>query len=883
MARVFISHASKDAEEASRLLEWLKAQGFDGVFLDLDQYSGIPPGTDWERTLYREIARAEAVLLVLTANWFSSKWCFVEFTQARALGKAIFPLVASPAGDTFVAGDIQHLDLRKDREGGLARLSAELTRIALGARGEFSWDRTRSPFPGLLAYEEEDAAIYFGRDDDVRHVIERLNARRAQGGTKLVALLGASGSGKSSLMRAGVLPRLKRDKRNWIVLPPFRPQIHPLDELAQTFAQALGPNGNWRDVREGLLAHTPNRFLSDLSRDLRAAKGSNDARILISIDQGEELFGTADHTEAQAFWTVLNAMLGEHSSFIILLGMRSDHLGMLQQAPGLKAPFESFSLKPLPLERVREIIEGPARIGGLRVENDLVTAAIKDASTDDALPLLAFALRRLYDRNASSGSLTVDAYRALGSEAEKLSPLENAVRQRADEVLAEAKPTPEELEALKYSFVPALVRVSMDGEYVRRPAPVDSLPPRARPLIERLVNARLLVKRQEGTASIVEVAHEALLRKWPLLRKWLDEERGFLTGKQQLEQDLCDWQGAGETQRAGALLSGLKLARAKPWLIERPNQLSDAERSFVAASVENETHLARKSSRQKGLAFSSLAVLGLIAALGGPWAYSVVNEQRVIDREAARTDIRGQILALAVVGGGTALDTAPGSQTSPYTTPLVVKLRQEAKSLIEALQDVNIEALRLTQQKQRPLLSTSMDGNLYLWKQPPSRSKRAVVVSVSDAGGGISVLSAPRHDGDAFAAVLHDAKFKDDEIMRLHDVSRAEIESAVTRACQAFGAGSGGAEAGLPKADTEEAWPNTLLIFYFSGHGFSVEYRDYLLPKLGNRQITNAEAALSLGLPLDPLKEKLSTCAAASVLILDTHFPRVFDTPAPLR
>jgi hypothetical protein len=79
MTLIFISHASKDADEARRLHDWLHSRGFDGVFLDFDQYSGIPPGADWERTLYQEIARAEAVLLILTANWFASKWCFLEF------------------------------------------------------------------------------------------------------------------------------------------------------------------------------------------------------------------------------------------------------------------------------------------------------------------------------------------------------------------------------------------------------------------------------------------------------------------------------------------------------------------------------------------------------------------------------------------------------------------------------------------------------------------------------------------------------------------------------------------------------------------------------------------------------------------------------------
>lgn len=203
---------------------WLHDRGFDSLFLDFDKHAGIPPGADWEKTLYREIEQSEAVILVQTPNWLESKWCFAEFTQARALGKPIFPVIEAPTGDTMIAQDIQALDLRSDREGGLDRLASQLTHIALDAQGGFDWDAHRPPYPGLLAFQEEDAAIYFGRDDDIRRLIERLNARRAQGSPKLIALLGASGSGKSSLLRAGVIPRLKRDHSNWIVIPTLRPQ-----------------------------------------------------------------------------------------------------------------------------------------------------------------------------------------------------------------------------------------------------------------------------------------------------------------------------------------------------------------------------------------------------------------------------------------------------------------------------------------------------------------------------------------------------------------------------------------------------------------------------------------------------------------------------------
>ena len=246
MSRIFISHSSEDREQSAELLSWLHGQGFVSTFLDFDEQAGIEPGADWERTLYSELSSAGAVLLILTKHWFSSKWCFVEFAQARALGKAIYPLIESPAGETFVSSDIQHLDLIKNREGGLDRLLKELTRIALNTRGGYEWDRSRPPYPGLLAFDEADAAIYFGRDDDIRRLIERLNARRAQGGEKLVVVTGASGSGKSSLLRAGAVPRLKRDPHNWIVLPPFRPQLHPLDELAQVIAAGLGQATDWR-------------------------------------------------------------------------------------------------------------------------------------------------------------------------------------------------------------------------------------------------------------------------------------------------------------------------------------------------------------------------------------------------------------------------------------------------------------------------------------------------------------------------------------------------------------------------------------------------------------------------------------------------------------
>jgi WD40 repeat protein len=643
LSRIFISHSSDDREQSARLLAWLNSQGFVSTFLDFDERRGIQVGADWERTLYRELSSADAVILILTRNWFSSKWCFAEFAQARALGKAIFPIIESPAGETFVSSDIQHLDLIKDREGGMQRLLSGLTQIALDTRGGFPWDNARSPYPGLLAFDEADAAIYFGRDDDIRRLIERLNARRAQGGEKLVLVLGASGSGKSSLLRAGVVPRLKRDPHNWIVLPPFRPQFHPLDELAQSVANGLGNAVDWRRWRDAFAGGDLTQSLSDLARDLRAACKQTEAQILLVIDQGEELFTGSVPDQAEQFFRVLNVLLDEDLPFLAAMSLRSDTLGRLQQELRLQVPFEQFSLKPMPLDRVREIIEGPAKVVGIGVDDGLVTAAVADAQTEDALPLLAFALRELYDRFASGGRLTAESYRALGDPQAQLSPLENAVRRKADDVLAAAKPAPEDLLALKEAFIPAMVRVNPEGEYVRRPAAIDAISPRALPLIDRLAKARLLTIRDEQGVKTVEVAHEALLRKWPLLRGWLDEEREFLVGKAQLEQDLLDWERAAQEQKSDALLTGLKLTRARLWPLAKPHQLTTHEREFIQASIARHDAEAaqRESARRRVLrgAIAAAMVLAMVAvaALWGWWQERIQKSQAISRQFAAQS------------------------------------------------------------------------------------------------------------------------------------------------------------------------------------------------------------------------------------------------------
>lgn len=625
MTRVFVSHSSRDVAQSERLIGWLRSCGFTDVFLDFDKHGGIAPGSNWERTLYREVAECEAVLLILTTNWLASRWCFAEFTQARALGKPIFPLIDMPAADTLVSADIQHLDLVHDREGALKKLVVELANIALNAQGGFPWDKTRPPFPGLLAFDQSDAAIYFGRDSEIRSLLERLNARRAQGGAKLIAIMGASGSGKSSLLRAGLLPRLARDPHNWILLPPFRPHRHPLDELAQAVATALGDGNSWRHLREQLEAIEHSDFfgrLTYIARDLRDAKKVNEAQILISIDQGEQLFDSSNREEAVRFLRVLDLLLAEDLPFMAALTLRSDYFGQLQQA-GLAAPFEAFSLKPISLDRVRDVILGPARVAGLVVDEAVVTAAARDAATADALPLLAFALRDLYDHSAAGGRLTIEGYLALGDASAGDSPLENVVRRTAEAVIVEQNPSEADLRALKELFVGRLVRIGEGGVHLTRPAALAEISEAARPMVEALVRARLLTSRGTHSEREIEVSHEALLRVWPQLASWLNEEQEFLLGRRQIEEARRLWLSAPIERKKDALLAGLLLQRVRNWYAEFPQRLSDLE-DFVRRSIEWDDSIKGRRRRLIGTAFAFVLLAALIFA---GLAYLVSNER----------------------------------------------------------------------------------------------------------------------------------------------------------------------------------------------------------------------------------------------------------------
>ena len=633
MARVFVSHSSRDNAAARELFDWLRAQGFEHGFLDVDEDLGIPPGSAWERVLYEQLERCQAMLLLLTPHWFESRWCFAEFVQARAAGKAIFPVIIAPCGERYVASDLQQLDLLRDRDGGLRRLAAELTRVTLYAQGGFDWDPARSPYPGLLAFEAEDAAIYFGRDTELRNLAERLEARRVQGGARVVAVLGDSGSGKSSLVRAGTLPRLARDKAHWLVMPPLRPRSDPVRALAKTWATLRDEPAAWEVLADRLRRPEDDAALASLVDDTLVRAGRADACLLITVDQAEELFTLASAEARGAFSRVLGALTSGDAQTMVLATMRSEMFGQWQACEPALPRTEVFALGQMPQERLVDVVEGPARVAGIGVDPALAPAITADAAGRDALPLVAFVLRQLCATAVGTpagrgGPLTLAAYRQLGDPALGLSPLEVAVRNRADAVLADLQLDATGLQTLRDVFVDQLVNLDGAGQFTRRSAHWDTLDGAAQRVLAPFVDARLLTSRQDGADRVVEVAHEALLRHWPALQKWLLEEADFLSGRSQLELARVEWARTAAERQPDALLQGLLLDRAEAWLLRRPRGLNEAQRRFIQNSLDQRSAQRMHARRLKvSLAALGVFVLGLALVLAQSWRSTQALQQ----------------------------------------------------------------------------------------------------------------------------------------------------------------------------------------------------------------------------------------------------------------
>lgn len=517
---------------------------------------------------------------------------------------------------------------------------------ALGVYGEkeFFWKShadseilviSKPPFKGMQCFDESDADLFFGRDRLTDRLVERLLE------TRFLAVVGASGSGKSSLVRAGLIPALRRrllpagqgDAGSSVAsgdgtVHLITPTSHPLRALASSLTR------DWESADASVvlaaeLARDPTALHlaveRALTRDGRRDDTSRDTitppdRLLLVVDQFEELFTLCrDEAERRAFVDGLLAAAGGRT--LVLIALRADFYEHCARFSSLREALATRQeyIGPMSADELRQAIEAPAALGGWELEPGLVDLLLQDVGDEPgALPLLSHALLETWQRRRWN-VLTLKAYSDSGG-------VRGAIAKTAERVF---QTLPSDRQAIARRTFLRLTELGEATQDTRRRATLAELipGPEEGPVVEAvlrtLADARLITT-GEGT---VEVGHEALIREWQRLREWLAEDREGLRTHRRLTEATHEWMAL--VRDPGALYRGARLAQAAEWAKDHPDELNLAEREFLEASQgleRNELEVARSQANRLRNRAWALAV-ALIAALAMAVAAFVSSRQ----------------------------------------------------------------------------------------------------------------------------------------------------------------------------------------------------------------------------------------------------------------
>jgi WD40 repeat protein len=678
MARIFVSHSGLDKREGVALKQWLVERDptlRDEIFLDVDAETGILPGVRWRDELKRAANRCEAVICLLSANWEASPECRTEFRTAENLNKLIFCARLQPGvgedftsewqycdlfgGDDPISVDIGEKDPVIFNGGGLRRLMRGIERAGIGV-ASFPWpppsQLDRAPYRGWEPFEGIDAGVFFGRDAELVLAMDSLRGMR-QAGKTLFVVLGASGAGKSSFLRAGMMPRLQKADRSYLVLNIVRPELKALTGdygLAQSICatrQQFGlvepPLGDIKDAcarRDVASLRTWLTECRDAATGQVLDKTTDDEPlvVVVPLDQAEELF-TGDAPEAAGLLSLIRDLaLGVDGAdglpLIVAATIRTDRYELMQTAKELAGlQTEKFDLRAMDTTQFKNVIVGPAQRstdGGraLSLDEQLVRRLLTDASGGaDTLPLLSLTMAWLYRDYGATGKLTLKPYAERGG-------IGSVLQTEIDALLStDAGERAEELKLLRSAFIPWLARINpLSNEPMRRVAKWTDLPEAARPLIAKFVAKRLLVSDERDGQIVVEVALESLLRQWPELETWLNEDREALKAADEIERAADAWTTRGRDP--SRLISGGYLAEAET-LAAAPGfrDLLAPALDFLVASRRKETAERDEEKRRQQVELEN--------------AQRHAREQRRLNRRLKVLVAVATVIALAAAAG----------------------------------------------------------------------------------------------------------------------------------------------------------------------------------------------------------------------------------------
>ncbi len=468
--------------------------------------------------------------------------------------------------------------------------------------------REQSPFRGLLPFTEQDAESFLGREAEVSAAVERLRLQA------VLPVVGMSGAGKTSFVRAGLLPRLREQER-WTVLQ-LRPGARPFEALAKRLVRANSVSSSTPPPSEPgsaqrlavdaerlaeRLAKTPRK----LALELRALADSLGSQVLLFVDQLEEVFTLcSDEQSQQRFVEALHSACDDVDDPVrLVFTIRDDFLGRLALLSRVGQRFELMLLARLDADALLQTLVQPVVARGFRYEDDALPQQMIEAVSSEpaCLPLLQFAARRLWEaRDAEAKLLTHEAYQQMGG-------VEGALAGHADSLL-------EELQPHEQSLAREILLQLITPERTRQIGTVDHLldgRDGAEEVLERLRAARLVsVHKGSRTAATVELAHESLIDRWHTLSRWIDDNREELALVAEVQQAAEMWDRRG--RREQELWQGDALLETKLNLSRLSAKLSPLQRDFIDAAWGRERRRVRNKRLAVAVAVVGLAVIAVV-------------------------------------------------------------------------------------------------------------------------------------------------------------------------------------------------------------------------------------------------------------------------------